>query len=394
MSERDTVRAIARSTLLLLLVSGSVPALRAQDAGATSAAPTTAGTGARQVGTVTALANDLLTLATDKGESITVGLAPDTWVLQLPPGSTDLKAAQASTVAEIAIGDRVLITSAPATGSGPAIARRVVMMKSAAIAEQRETAQTGWAHSHGGTLSAVDGATGAITISSRGRTLTVATSATTIFRRYASDSARFKDAKRSSLAELHTGDQLRVRGEMTGSTIEAAEIVSGSFEQISGSVVAIDAAGSVMTLRNERTKKTVSVKLTAATEIHHLPPEMAAQFAARSKAVGHGGQHTPAAGGAQSAASTASGQPSGPPSNQHAEGDLGQAVAHLPDLSPADLKVGSAVLLIATGGAAPTAITVLSGVEPLLAAMESGGAETTLAPWSVSSGDSSGAASQ
>ena len=74
--------------------------------------------------------------------------------------------------------------------------------------------------------------------------------------------------------------------------------------------------------------------------------------------------------------------------------DLSQRVSRLPDQTLADLKVGDAVMIVASqsmaGGTTETAVTVLSGVEPILAATPSGSAAMTLSPWSMggSSADS------
>lgn len=362
---------------------GIAPALLLAGAFSGAAAQEAPPASAHLVGTVTALTATQLTLTPDKGDPTTLTLSSKTRVLDLPPGSTDLQAAHPGDLQEVEVGDRVLITSIAGTASNPAAVRRIVVMKSSAIAQKRESDQAGWAHSRGSTVDTVDLATGAITMSSRGKTVTIVTTPTTVFRRYAPDSARFEDTKRSSLAEVHAGDQARVRGEGTPETLRALEIVSGTFEQIGGSVVAIDPAASTMTLLDVRTKKSVVVKVTGKTQIHQLPAQMAAQFAERSQAAGKAGPHQ-----ASAATDVSSPRPS-------SEADLGQAVAHLPDVLLSDLRVGQSILLIATGDpTSPTAMTVLSGAEQLLAAMKNGGAETSLAPWSMSGGDSAGGASQ
>ena len=57
--------------------------------------------------------------------------------------------------------------------------------------------------------------------------------------------------------------------------------------------------------------------------------------------------------------------------------DLSQLVSRLPNKSIADLKAGDAVMIVASqpdpGGRTVTAVTLLSGVEPILAATPSGG---------------------
>jgi hypothetical protein len=62
-------------------------------------------------------------------------------------------------------------------------------------------------------------------------------------------------------------------------------------------------------------------------------------------------------------------------------------VSRLPNKTLADLKVGDAVMIVASqpdpGSATVTAVTLLSGVEPILAATPSGGPTMTLSPWSL-----------
>src|SRR5580698_8729519 len=73
---------------------------------ASASAPAAAG---RQLGTVKAVAGNTLTLTTDAGQEVVVSVADGVRVLQLAPGSTDLKTAQTITLADIATGDRVLV---------------------------------------------------------------------------------------------------------------------------------------------------------------------------------------------------------------------------------------------------------------------------------------------
>jgi len=49
---------------------------------------------ARQLGTVTAIAGNSLTLKTDAGQQVVVSVPDGARILQLAPGSTDLKTAQ------------------------------------------------------------------------------------------------------------------------------------------------------------------------------------------------------------------------------------------------------------------------------------------------------------
>jgi hypothetical protein len=66
-------------------------------------------------------------------------------------------------------------------------------------------------------------------------------------------------------------------------------------------------------------------------------------------------------------------------------------VSRLPNQTVADLKTGDAVMIVASQpdstSSTVTCVTLLSGVEPILAATPSGGPALTLSPWSLGGGD-------
>ena len=65
--------------------------------------------------------------------------------------------------------------------------------------------------------------------------------------------------------------------------------------------------------------------------------------------------------------------------------DLQQMLNRMPAVTIADLHKGDAVLIVATegNGSASTAVTLLSGVEPILQAAPSGSQASMLSPWSL-----------
>jgi hypothetical protein len=73
-------------------------------------------------------------------------------------------------------------------------------------------------------------------------------------------------------------------------------------------------------------------------------------------------------------------------------------VNRLPAGSVSDLKVGDAVMIVASqadpGSSTVTAVTLLSGVEPILAATPSGTPAMALSPWSVGEGAPEGGGGQ
>jgi len=134
------------------------------------AAPAAAG---RQLGTVKAIAGNTLTLMTDAGQEVAVSVADGARILQLAPGSTDLKAAQTITLADIAAGDRVLVSGKAGDSAGAFAASRVILMKSGDIAQKHEAEQADWQkRGIGGIVSVVDLGSGALTVSIGAKKLT------------------------------------------------------------------------------------------------------------------------------------------------------------------------------------------------------------------------------
>jgi co-chaperonin GroES (HSP10) len=372
----------------------SIAALSVGDHCALAQNPAAASAAVRQIGTVKAMAGDSLTLTTDAGQEVVVSVADGARILQLAPGSTDLKTAQTIRLADIAAGDRVLVSGKAGDGGVGLTASRVILMKSSDIAQKHEAEQGDWQkRGTGGIVSAVDAGAGTVVLSVGAKKLTVNTSSATRFRRYAGDSVKFEDAKSGTLAQIQVGDQLRVRGATSddGSSIQAEEVVSGSFRNLAGLIATIDAAGGTLTLKDLATKKTVTVKITDNSSLKALPPQAAARFAARAKGGASGGEsQAPAQGAGQAAGG---GERTG--GTGHSAGtDLSQLVSRLPSQGVADLKVGDAVMIVASqpdsAVSQVTCVTLLSGVEPILAATPSGGPALTLSPWSLGGGTAEG----
>jgi hypothetical protein len=256
----------------------------------------------------------------------------------------------------------------------------------------------------GGLVSSVDAAAGTVTVSVTGlggkKEITVRATKTTVIRRYAPDSIKFDDAKASTIADVHAGDQLRARGDRSADGLEmtADEIVTGSFRNVAGTVNSVDASAGTVNVQDLLSKKLVIVKVTTDSQLHQLPPEMAQRIAARLKS----GMAGAAQGGGAAQTSPNGGQgngPSGAPptAGQGGGGGMGggmrqggaidfqQILNRMPVVTIADLHKGDAVLVVATEGSASgaTAITLLSGVEPILQAAPSASQAMMLTPWSL-----------
>lgn len=332
---------------------------------------------ARRIGTIKALTGDGFSMQTDDGQQLVIVLQEGARLLALPPGSKDLKSAQPTMLKDITQGDRALVTGKTGDDTRTFGASLVVVMKAGDIAQQHEAEQSDWQHrGSGGIVSAVDPA-GTITLKSGAKTVSVIASANTKFRRYAPDSVRFEDARPGTLGQVQVGDQLRVLGSKStdGATIQAEQVVSGSFRNISGLIGNLDKSSGSLSLKDLATKKSFTVLITSNTSVRTLPAQLATHFAARAKA----------------GASTSEGD-GGAGERRSAGMELSEAVNRLPGESIGDLKTGDAVMIVASStesaGERLTAVTVLAGVEPILSAAPSG-PQMTLSPWSVGGSDAS-----
>jgi len=370
----------------------------------------------RFVGTIASISGDTLTVKTDAGESHQVQV-PDTATLKrIAPGQKDLSTADTIKVTDLAIGDRVLVKLDPdATGSTPQ-AQQIVAVKQTDIAHKQQQDLADWQRNGvGGLVKSVDAANGVVMLTSgagpTAKTVTVHIAKNTILKRYPATSIRYADAQPAPLDAVKAGDQFRARGQKNadGTELNATEAVSGSFRNISGTISAVDAANSTVTVKDLVTKKNVTVKVTQDAEMRKLPDMMARMIAARLKGTSSengGGAPTMAArpqGGTPQGQASAGG--AGPQGSfgpgaggfgaaRHSNGDMEQVLQRAPAIKLSDLQKGEALMMVSTEGANDvTAIKVLAGVEPLLESPEA--SRNLLANWSMGGGgEAAGGAAQ
>ena len=359
----------------------------------------------RVVGSVTAISPSSITVKAESGTETTLTVDAQTRVLRATPGAKSLAGATPISIGDLAAGDRVLVAARPGTGDAMR-ASTVIAMKSADIAETHAREAQAWQQRglSGVVRSVTPGAGGTggtvvlATSGQAGRTVTLQLTPTTVIRRYSATSVNFADAKPATLAEINPGDQMRAlpaEGATGGDTVPVEQVVAGSFQNIAGTVVNASSGSIVVT--NLATKKPVTLQLTADTQLHRLPPEMAERLARRSQggAAATGAPGTAPEGGARPAYTGQGGE--APAGGRARGGELSGLLARAPQFSPADLKKGDALMIVATRGAegAPVAaITVLAGVEPLLQANGGGSASQDVfsASWNLGgSGTGAGA---
>jgi Domain of unknown function (DUF5666) len=367
-----------------------------------------AGSMSRRIGAVKAINGTSITLTPDSGADVTVTIQPAARILRIAPGEKNLKNATPIQLQDIQVGDRILVGGKASDDNSSLAATTVVVMKQSDLEAKHEQERQDWQkRGVDGVAGAVDAAAGTVTITVRSKNVVIHTSSTTLIRRYPPDSVKFDDAKPSTLQEIHTGDQVRARGDRSpdGGELSAEEIVSGSFRNIAGTIDSVDASSSTLSVHDLLSKKNVLVKITPDSQLHQLPPEMAQRIAARlkggaagaSSGAGSTSATNPQGANGQNAKSadapganggnSAGGRPGGTP-------DFQQMLSRIPATSLANLHKGDAVVIVSTEGAADqgTVITLLSGVEPILRAAPSASSYALLTPWSLGApaGDAGG----
>lgn len=348
----------------------------------------------RQLGTVKSVAANSLTIVTDAGQQIVAQVGSDAKIVKLPAGSKDMKDAQPIDLKGVEIGDRVLLRGTQGDTPTAMAATSVIVMKGGELQQKHQQEQDDWQkRGIGGLVSAVDPAANTVTISTTRADGTHKTvihlSSTTVIRRYAPDSVKFEDAQPSTLAQIKPGDQLRARGSRNAAgDFDAEGIVSGSFHNVAGTVIKLDVATGILQVKDASSQKTISLKISPDSQLRRLPATAAQMIARRT------------AGGDSAAAATPSiatgTAPAAHPQGAGHEGapDLQQMLGRLPKMPVDDLHTGDAVMIVATPGSADgqgTVITLLAGVEAILAATPKGAQVMTLSPWNIggSAGDAS-----
>jgi Domain of unknown function (DUF5666) len=387
----------------IFAVAGLTPVVApAQDAAGSAAKPATF------LGTVQNLSGNTITVKNDAGATMQVTVEESARLLRIEPGQKTLAGASPFSLADLQTGDRVMARGS-ANADGKSIAATLlVAIKGADIAQKQEREKEDWQkRGTGGLVKSVDPAAGTVTVSSGAggtRTTVIHASPSTIIRRYAPGSVRFDQAVTGTLAQIKPGDQLRARGSRNddGTTLDAEEIVSGSFRNLAGPIQAVNADGSTITVNDVATKKPVVISVTPDSEVKKLDAAVAQRIAQRlngggakrpdgSAAPAPGSSPSPGAGGPGSGAA-GSDRPGG--ASGHGSGpDFQQILARAPSVTLKDLQKGNMVIVVATEGQTPesaTAITVVAGVEPMLQASASGSQAMLSSTWNLGGGGGEG----
>jgi hypothetical protein len=369
---------------------------------------------ARFLGAITAINGTTLTVKTDTGQSYQVEVPSAAQIKRIALGQKDLSTAETIQFTDLAVGDRALVKLDPDAPAGTSQALQIIAVKQSDVAAKQQKDREDWQRNGvGGLVKSVDPAAGIIVLmsglGSTAKTITVHTTPNTMLKRYAPASVRFDAALPAPIDAIHAGDQLRARGTKSpdGASIDAVEVVSGTFRNISGTVSSTDPASSTLVVKDLTTKKQVTIHITPDVQMRKLSDRMAAFLAMRLKGTtggggggwsggtqGGGAQAGGAGAGQRPVGGQGAGQGAGGGASQWAGqggagGDPQQMLSRAPAIQLADLKKGDAVMIVSTDGTTDvTAITLVAGVEPLLEAPAA--SQSLLNNWSMGGG--SGAA--
>jgi len=320
------------------------------------------------IAAVNAPANQV-SLKSDKGETLQVTLGERALILRIPPGETDAKKGTKIALTDVSAGDRAVVVGPPSENGAMSASALLIMTKGDVATLQQKDQEEWKKRGVTGTVVAV----APLTIKSGMHTYTVQPGTDTAWFRYSADSARFADAKPSSLADVKTGDQLRVLGNKTddGAGIQAEKIVFGTFRQIAATISSIDAAKGEIAVKDLATKKPLVLKVESDSTMKKLPDQAARMLARR---------YAPGAETSPAPAAPARG------------GDVGQMLDSLPAMPVSELKPGDAIMISTTQGSDPGRVTVimlLAGVEPLLTASPSS-TRDIMSGWNLGGGGDTG----
>ena len=370
-------------------------------------------TASRFLGTITAISGSSLTVKTDAGEVHQVDVPATAAVKRIAPGEKDLTKADTIQFSDLETGDRVLVKLDPNAAAGAAEALQVITVKAADVAQKQQKDREDWQRNGvGGLVKSVDASSASIVLTSgvgaTAKTITIHTTKDTMLKRYAPASVRFDQATAAPIDAIHAGDQLRARGTKNadGTEISAVEVVSGSFRNISGTIIIarccqFDAGGERPGEQEagdgshyarcadaqaggqdganagdeaEGRERRGGRRSRRRGEWVVRAPRIPAEVQVKERPGGQGLEVQGASGGGQWSGQAGAGG-----------GDLQQMLSRAPAIKLSDLNKGDAVMLVATDGATDvTAITLLAGVEPLLQAPAA--SQNLLNNWSMGSG--------
>ncbi|MFN6963081.1 MAG: hypothetical protein ACK4S4_04870 [Pyrinomonadaceae bacterium] len=333
------------------------------------------------IGEVVAIDASGISIKTKDGQ-IETTLSDKTEFKRVPAETPTLKAAVASSLGDIAVGDRVVVTGIYGADRSTLPARTVYLMSKSDIAQKQARDSERWrTRGIAGRVVTVDPVGKKLSVEIRGlmgvSSVVVEPNTEAKFLRYAPDSVKYSEARPSSIAEIAPGDLIRAVGERSadGASLKAEEIISGAFQTRAGTVKSVDAAKGEIVVSDLQTKKDLTIVVSPTSVLKRFPQEFAQRFlqmqagGAGPRPIGQpsgAAQGTPAPQGAAPSGGMQQ-RPGGGPGGPR--GGIDEMLERFPDIAIADLKVGDTIAVSSSrNGDADriTAIKLLAGVEPFI----------------------------
>ncbi|MCU0238655.1 MAG: hypothetical protein MUC29_04365 [Pyrinomonadaceae bacterium] len=335
-------------------------------------------------GEITAIreADNKINLNTKDG-AIEIILNAKTGYKKVLPENPSPSAAVASSLSEMSIGDKVLVSGFLTADKTKVTARTVFLMTKSDISKKLQTEQEKWKKGVTGKVILINEPLKEITVSvtspQGNKNVVVSPKPNVVFRRYAPDSVKFSDAKISEFKELKVGDQLRAAGDRNedGSMFKADEIVSGNFRTLVGKITAIDIEKKEITIKDLKEQTSV-ITIGDATLLKKYPEE----FAQMAMMQMMGGMSQGQGGGTSTVRPPQQGQPQPPkpptttPNNGNPTATTPPAsrgmqiddnvFERFPTVALTELKVGDAIAISATNSNVInkfTAMKLISGLD-------------------------------
>jgi len=327
-----------------------------------------------------------------KDAQVSVELSPKTEFKRVAPERPNLSAATSAALADIAVGDKVIVSGVFGDDKSKLPARTVYLMSQSDIAKRNANEAQRWTtRGISGKVASVNPQTGQIGVEVRGLagTSNVMVNAKdgATFKRYAPNSVKYSEAVASSVSDIKSGDMLRAVGDKSadGLSFQAEEIVTGAFQTVAGTVKSIDAEKNEIVITNLQTKKDVTVALGTASVMKKFPEEMAQrmvqfQGAGGPRPAGAGGQAAQPAGSQPGGQPGPGGNPAGGPGRMMGPGGraggIDEMLERFPTITASDLKVGDMIAVSSTRSGSMdkiSAIKLLAGIEPFIRAAQASG---------------------
>lgn len=287
-----------------------------------------------------------------------------------------------SSFSEIGVGDKVIVSGFLAADKKSIPVRTVYLMTKSDISQRQNKESEQWKRGISGVVTAINPQTKEITVKIKnltGSKTTVLTPKDSIeYLRFAPNSINYSEARKSSFEEIAIDDQIQAMGEKSADelTFKADKILTGAFQQYTGTVTATNAEKGEITINDINTKKPVTITVGKnIVFMKQFPAEMAQRMAMAQAMAANGGGNMirPPQGNQQNSQQNPQQNQNQMQGGGNRGGNFNEILERFPNITVADLKVGEVIAVLSTKTANQTsinAIKLLSGIEPFIKAQQ------------------------